>query len=504
MTVSPTFAVQLSQLKQTASMSTRVLSQKTAIPEDTLDDWLKGKSRPRNWERVIIVAAALQVNYQQANDLLQAIKTSPLELLPWHQIEYFIQPREKQVGTNSSKQTNNPILAMVQTWYEAQLQAAQLETNARKIAEQASYADQSQISKILDDETSQPAGFQAYYAAKPAKNRFLWLFGISGITIILMGLGLQQVKSQPIIADQSQPTLPINSMITIPAGYFTQGSNQSDINYYLRLCKIHNAACQPTDFNDELNHEGKARRVFLDSYQIDKYEVTNAEFAQFVDRAKYVSYAEEKGKSEIFVLYKKQGVVEGGDFEMIQGASWRQPHGPNSSIEGKANYPVVQVHYKDAQAYCEAHGKRLPTEAEWEKAARGERGLHFPWGNLWDHSLGNYGIPTKADYLFVRGLQPIGQYPHGTSPYGVEDMLGNVSEWVSDWYDPTYYQSNPVEHNPQGPTNSLVDGLYKYDRHSKRGGSWSARVGFLHNSWRIDRPDQPNDMLGFRCAADVN
>ncbi|ABX04345.1 MAG TPA: formylglycine-generating enzyme family protein [Herpetosiphon sp.] len=510
MTVSPTFAVQLSQLKQTASMSIRVLSQKTAIPEDTLDDWLKGKSRPRNWERVIIVAAALQANYQQANNLLQAIKTSPLELLPWHQIEYFIQPREQQIGTNVHKQTINPILAMVQTWYEAQIQLLQQEVKADSVdhveAHNPQLAPTTEVKPnpsdpiaIIHTEIHEQTKHQKHINLSLPKKRLLWLFGISSITIMLMGLNLQHAKSndQSVIDIPSQHNSNLtNSMITIPAGFFIQGSNYADIAYYAQLCIDYGAACTELEFDDEFDQNGQARQVFLNSYRIDKYEVTNAQFAQFVEQTQYITYAERQGESMILEVIETAGSKETLNFSAIKGAFWKQPYGPNSSIDDKADYPVIHIHYEDAVAYCTAKHKRLPTEAEWEKAARGVEGWRFPWGNEWKSGLSNHAIPLRSHILQVRGLQAIGQSPQSISPYGVHDLLGNVSEWTADWYQPSYYQNNPASQNPQGPELG--------NSHVKRGGSWATPPGYLHNSWRIGTPDQTTDRLGFRCAADVN
>ncbi len=167
-------------------------------------------------------------------------------------------------------------------------------------------------------------------------------------------------------------------------------------------------------------HERPAHRVFLSAYWIDPFPVTNAQFAQFVQATGYRAQGE-----------------------------WRSAFQP-----GKERHPVVCVTWNDVCAYGEWCGKRLPTEAQWEKAARGVDGRRYPWGNNWDGNKCN---------VSGRGTTPVGAYPDGASPYGCQDMAGNVWEWVADWYDPNYYAVSPRE-DPPGPKNG--------DRRMGRGGSF--------------------------------
>ena len=224
-------------------------------------------------------------------------------------------------------------------------------------------------------------------------------------------------------------------------------------------------------------------QLYLDEYLIGKHPVTVAQFQVFVKDSGYKTTAELTGGGWVYM---------GKAWRYVRGANYQHPHGPESDLYQKANHPVTQVSWEDAQAFCiwlsrlTGHAVRLPSEAEWEKAARGTDGRIYPWGNdAPDHALLNYN-------MHIKDTAAVGSYPRGASQYGLLDMAGNVWEWVNDWFDKNYTQ-NPPQRNPKGPDFGQQRGY--------RGGSWSNGAGYIQPSNRSGgNPDGRFNILGFRCA----
>ncbi|HEX7555782.1 MAG TPA: formylglycine-generating enzyme family protein [Leptolinea sp.] len=244
----------------------------------------------------------------------------------------------------------------------------------------------------------------------------------------------------------------------------------------------------------ENNGENPLHTVNLDAYWIDRTDVTNAQFAKFINESGYKTDAEKGGNSVVFNVNTKK-------LEVVKGANWMHPEGATSSLNGLEKYPVTQMSWNDAAAYCQWAGRRLPTEAEWEKAARGTDGRKYPWGNqppagnllnFADKNLPADQSDNKIDDGY-RFTSPVGNFPDGASPYGVMDMAGNVWNWVVDWFDGGYYKLSPAL-NPQGPVTGSVKVL--------RGGGWGDNVnGTLADNRVSSHPNGRGPSLGFRCAS---
>jgi formylglycine-generating enzyme required for sulfatase activity len=286
--------------------------------------------------------------------------------------------------------------------------------------------------------------------------------GLQSRELIPPDHGLKRIRQLAASADPSLAQVLDRTSVQIPEGEFLMGSQ------------------------DGRSNEGPVRSVFLDSYEIDRIEVSNIQYRRFIE------------------------------------ATRRKPprywHGLDFPI-GQADIPVVGVGWKDAQAYCLWVGKRLPTEAEWEKACRGTDGREYPWGDRWLFGRANVGLPYwqaqpgrwDEAWNFLRlgrtiagtpSLQPVGTYPLGASPFGVMDMAGNAAEWVMDWYNWGDYSDLPTR-------NPLVSGPH-WNR-CLRGSSWFLPYGNVQEAFDQSRCAARNSShavsgdarTGFRCARSI-
>lgn len=287
------------------------------------------------------------------------------------------------------------------------------------------------------------------------------------------------------------------AMVRVDGGFFVMGTN-SDVGF-------------PQD------GEGPTRNITVEPFYINKFAVTNEQYLEFVRKTSYTTDAEQFGWSFVFKNFVNEADhdqifqnVDGAPWWVaVEGANWLHPNGPSESLlddRSLLEHPVTHVSWRDALAYADWAGKRLPTEAEWEYSARG--GLHqqkFPWGeelrpngefrcNIWqgefpEHNTGDDGYVQTA---------PVNEYePNG---YGLYNVSGNVWEWCADWFSPDYHTTDAYNHdNPTGPNEG--------NQRVMRGGSH-----LCHRSWcnryRVaarskNTPDSSTSNIGFRCVVDI-
>jgi sulfatase modifying factor 1 len=319
--------------------------------------------------------------------------------------------------------------------------------------------------------------------------------------------GDASASAPPLINSDAPPASAPEGMVWIPGGEFSMG-------------------CEDAEMRDARPFH----RVGLDGYWMDKTEVTNEDFARFVKATGYVTLAERQLNPKDFPGVPADNLVPGSAvfvpqsavalnnhynwWRYLPGANWRHPDGPESDLKGKEKHPVVHIAYQDALAYAKWVGKRLPTEAEFEFAARG--GLdrkRFVWGDDFKQGgkfqantfQGHFPEKNTGEDGFI-GTAPVGTFtPNG---FGLFDMAGNVWEWTSDWYRSDYYQTlaatNQVSRNPQGPSDSFDPAEPGAKKRVHKGGSFLCTdeycTRYMPGARGKGEPDTGTNNVGFRLV----
>jgi len=358
---------------------------------------------------------------------------------------------------------------------------------------------------------------------------------VLAIVLVLVGCGQkdkeQKERTEPKVDNTQNAYIVITvppietptGMVWIPGGKFVQGAKESD--------------------KMAMPHEKPAHEVLVNGFYMDEHEVTNAQFAAFVEETGYVTVAEreiewEEMKKQLpegtpkphdsilqpgSLLFKKTKSSVPNLYDYSQwwqwgiGTNWKHPKGPKSTIEGKENHPVVHIAYEDAVAYCDWAGRRLPTEAEWEYAAHGgKQDAIFFWGNDLEQ-LSSHANTWEGEFPVENTLSdgyeeraPVMSFPK--NGFGLYDMAGNVWEWTSDWYNTKYYAEvkakSGVEYNPQGASRPYnATNPYAQEKIMK-GGSFLCSASYCA-SYRISARmatslDSSLEHLGFRTVLDTD
>jgi sulfatase modifying factor 1 len=337
-----------------------------------------------------------------------------------------------------------------------------------------------------------------------------------------------QTKTEPAVSSAFAPTIPNKApargpapegMVWIPGGEFSMGSDAAGES----LCGLPGVTrdAQPI------------HRVYVDGFWMDKTDVRNEQFEQFVKATGYVTIAERTPTKEEFPGAPPENLVAGSTvftptagpvplndyfqwWRYEKGANWRHPEGPASDLKGREKYPVVHIAYPDAEAYAKWAGKRLPTEAEWEFAARGGlSGKLYAWGDefkpggKWMANIyeGQFPVKDTGDDGFA-GIAPVSQFP--PNGYGLYDMAGNVWQWCSDWYRADYFTTlaaqGAVARNPQGPETPYDPTEPTEKKRGHRGGSFLCTdqycTRYMVGTRGKGEVTTGSNHLGFRCVKD--
>ena len=276
---------------------------------------------------------------------------------------------------------------------------------------------------------------------------------------------LEEFREQRELAEHFDDSLgerekKFNVYVTVPKGKYTIGTKKS------------------------LKSSLELQEFDMPEVHIGRYPVTNSLFEIFIDQTGYLTTAEKKGSGVVYhSRYKKTGKTaswnKSAGSEDVKGACWYQPSGPGSSLHGKRNHPVVQVSIEDALAYASWIGRRLPTEAEWESAARTDLGYKYPWGNIFKQTALNIEKSGFSDTC------PVDEYDEDANEFKIVDMLGNVMEWTSDMETPPFKTKNNTRY-------CIV-----------KGGAWNAGLNLTISSRALFKPQFSANTIGFRCISEI-
>jgi sulfatase modifying factor 1 len=333
-----------------------------------------------------------------------------------------------------------------------------------------------------------------------------------------LGMTVDHPTFQPTVENKTATPANIPSgMVWIPGGEFSMGAQED--------ASLNDVGMQATTDSRPIH------KVYVDGFWMDTTDVTNGEFAKFVNATHYVTIAERKPRAEDFPDAPPENLVAGAVvfsppdhmvplndhyqwWSYVKGANWRHPEGPQSTLKGRENFPVVDVAYEDASSYAKWAGKRLPTEAEWEFAARGGlSGKLYPWGNefrpngkwMANTHQGTFPVKDTGDDGHI-GISEVALFP--PNGYGLYDMAGNVWQWTSDWYRPDYYAqlvaAGGAARNPAGPNAPYDPSEPGEKKKVQRGGSFLCTdqycSRYLVGTRGKGEVTTGTNHLGFRCV----